>query len=62
MRKIRQRLALPGMCLAAAGYASLGMITSAFAGDWPQFVNETSTRLPTPPNDPALSVEPPLTE
>ena len=55
MRKIRQRLALPGMCLAAAGYASLGMIASAFAGDWPQFVNETSTRLPTPPNAPELS-------
>ncbi len=59
MKKIRPGLALPSLCVAVAGYASLVMTASALAGDWPQFVNETATRMPTPPNDPALSTSDP---
>jgi len=42
-----------------AGVALFLLTSSAFAGGTYEYADETATRLPTPPNDPALSTEDP---
>ncbi len=46
---------MPTMYQTASICTAFMLAAAAFAGDWVQFTDETSTRMPTPPNDPALS-------
>ena len=59
MNRTSQGTALWRICSTTAGLAVLAMCSSALADGWPQFVDETSTRMPTPPNDPAWTTADP---